>query len=252
MKRFSCVVAIVLLANGLALVSVVRNGRGPADATVTLTEREMTLAWSSADNSGMTLLLNWDRQAPDEWFDCAKLTSVGFDCPVNLEASDAPSRYGLACLPRRTYIVLDYDPNRLPMEAPQAAETGGAGQGPSGAKLRPAEYRPRLRPIDVGSDPDALRARYPDGHRYIVTAGIVRTFPNSEGRFRLKGRVAALLPNEVYVPRELQPLVTAAVGRNDKGVYSAMTGQPRYEVTVEYGRSLLPKIVAVRKLAGGS
>ncbi len=242
MKKRVWVAVIVLVANAFALVIVARNARGAAEAVITMTEREAPVTVASTDNSGMTLWLRWDRETPTDWFDRAKLAALGFDCSVEPNAPDAEKHYSaVAALARQAYIVLEYDPSRLP--AP-AAPTQTAPQ----AKAQSLESRPRLRPIDVGNDASALRARYSDPRRYIVTTGIVRPYWYPEDRFQLKGRVVNVLPDQLYVPREMQATIATAVGKNDQGMYSPLTGPPRYEVTIAYGRSLLPRVVGVKKL----
>jgi hypothetical protein len=245
LKRFLWVIGVVLVANAGAFAVVVRNSNGAPDASVQLTEREMRLSNVDTDSTGMTLSIEWDRDASNNWFDRAKLTSVGFDCSVDPNAPGAADHYsGLAVLPRTTYVVLQYDPDR-------AAEARPSGDT---RVTRVPEYEPRLKPIDVGNDPHALRAKYPGGHRYIVTAGLVRLWFHRESAnqpLKLDGRILGMLPGEVYVPQEMQATMLASLGKagNREGPSVPLMHAPRYQVTVGYGSGLLPRIVEVKALA---
>jgi len=253
LKRLSAIVAVVLVANAMALVSVRQNARGPADAVATLTEREVRLAATGSDNTGMTLWLQFERNSDLTWFDRSKLAALGFDCSVDQNAANASRHYTFASLPRRVYVVLDYDPTWPPVVSPAStAEAERAVPGPQSGRQWPPEYRPRLRPVDAGSDPTALRARYPDRRRYIITAGVVRARlhrPTPQASYRLDGSVVQVLPTDVYVPREMQAIIRAAVGKNDDW-NEPLNRPPRYEITLEYGSSLLPRVVAAKTLAG--
>jgi hypothetical protein len=246
-KRFSWIIGIVLVANAGALALVARNANGVPDAVVTLTEREMRVTNVGTDSTGMTLSLQWNHDAATEWFDRAKLAAIGFDCSIDPEAQGAEDHYyGLAVLPRAVYVVLEYDPGRVPEVRPQPADGRGVKTVP--------EYDPRLTPIDAGSDPQALRAKYPDRHRHIVTSGVVRALwsrPSPQERPRLRGRVIFVLPGEVYVPQDLQRTVLAALGAggNRESPGYPLLHAPRYEVTVEYGSGLLPRAVGARALS---
>jgi hypothetical protein len=168
-------IAVVLLANTAALYLVVGNSGAP-DATLQLTERELRVTNLGTDTTGMTLTLQWDRNTVMPWFDRAKLASLGFDCSTSPDAADAPDDYSTPrVLPRSAYVVFDYDPGGIPVsgqaDAPQPPQSSMGGRAVDKA---PAEFAPRLRPIDAGTDPRLLRARYTDRHRYLITAGTVR------------------------------------------------------------------------------
>ena len=277
LKRFLWVAAVVLVANAAALAVVARNGRGAPDAVVTLTEREMRLTTLGTDTTGMTLTLQWDRDVLMPWFDRAKLRSIGFDCSMEPDAPGAFEHYsGPGLAPRTIYLAFEYAPAGFPdegqqgtrVEEPQPADRANAGQA---AQKKVGAHRPRLRPIDVGNDPQALRAAHPDRHRYLVTAGVVRLRivdgdgrggPGREGGrewairsgahqpARLEGLILDVLPEQVYVPQAMQRIVMAAVGErgNREMPSSPLSRPPRYEVTVEYGSGLLPRIVGVKAI----
>ncbi len=234
LKRFLWIIGVVLVANAGALAIVARNGSGTPDASLQLTERELRVTNMGTDTTGMTLTLRWDRDTVMPWFDRAKLTSLGFDCSTPPDAPEAPEHYsGPWILPRSAYVVFEYDPGRVPDE--------------------PTEYRSRLRPVDVGNDARALRSRYTDRHRYLITAATVRpNFVRANGNqpARLQGQVLWIDPIQVYVPQEMQQTILAAVAKdaNRQSSSAPLTHPARYEVTIEYGARLLPKVVGVRSL----
>ncbi len=222
LRRVTSIVAVVLVANAAALALVARNNRGAPDASLVLTERELRVTNRGSDTTGMTLSLQWNRNAVRSWFDTAKLASIGFDCSVPAGAPEAADRYSSpGALPRSAYVVLEY--------ARSDVAAGGT-EAPSG-----------LNPIDVGRDPVSLRAQYPDRHRYLITAGSVRatfTPATASQPAALHGLVLWIEPTDIYVPQAMQQTIVAAMAGKSQS--------PRYEVTVEYGSAWLPRIVSVR------
>ena len=97
MKRTSLLAAaaIVLVANAFALAHAWRNRSGAVTADITLTERELPLAYNSDDDdSGVAFNLRWtDPQGfiyaaydPSPWLDQNHLQELGFD--ISLAPSD--------------------------------------------------------------------------------------------------------------------------------------------------------------------
>lgn len=239
LKHLSWIVGVVLVANAGALAFVALNSGGAPDATLQLTEREMRLSDLGTDTTGMTLTLRWDRNAATPWLDRVKLASLGFDCSVPTEAPRALDHYSTpSSLPRATYVVFSYD------TTPALVGRPGTNEG----------YPSRLTPVDAGNDPRALRARYADRHRYLITAGtvgahLIRATPTQPAR--LQGGVLWIDPIQVYVPQQMQQTIVAAIGKDVKGQspIAPLMRPPRYEVTVEYGSRWLPRIVGVKALA---
>jgi hypothetical protein len=109
--------------------------------------------------------------------------------------------------------------------------------------------------IDVGTDAAALRARHPDRRRTVIlpaTAGLNVVQPPTGDPF-LKGRVNVVYPLELDVPRELRPVLEALPARTVSGLDRRTgeidpVGEPRYRVTVKWGRSLEPWIAGVERI----
>ena len=245
---------IVIVSNAFTLWAARANRAGEPEAVLELTERELRLPPREADNTAMVLRLEWTdlepawkgpgtEQAPT-WFDAAKLASIGFDTSLPVTRENAARYRGMA--PRSVYAALENDG-----EAWRRYVDGLATPEEKDA----ASKRPRLVLIDVGSDAAALRARHPDRRRTVIvpaTSGLTFVQPPTGEPF-LKGRVNVVYPVEMNVPRELRPVLeslsprtTSAVDRRS-GETDPM-GEPRYRVTVQWGRSLEPWIAGVEAM----
>jgi hypothetical protein len=256
------------------------NRSGEPEAVVELTERELRLPAKQADNTALTLELVFERPRPAGplrplrevgWFDRAKLQSIGFDCSTPVTPENA-SRYIMP--PRTTYAVLEYEGEAwrrqmaepLPeavrppaqgatSEKPAAAEAAGtAGVQPPEASSRGGQDRllqSHLVVIDVGNDPVTLRQRYPDRRRAaIVEATAELRFVNNPGQAPfLAGRVMSVLPGEINVPREWLMLLEGLQTERKVTTLPPPLHDPRYRVTVKWGRNLEPWIADVQPMA---
>jgi hypothetical protein len=250
-KRLWVAAVVVIVSNLYALGSAGVNRRGQPDAVLELTERELRLAPRKAENTAMTLRLAWTDPAPGEqepgWFDAAKLTSIGFDCRVPVTAENAA--HYRAMPPRSTYAALEYGGHAWQrcLDALPAADRELGGR------------RPRLVLIDVSNDDDALRARYPDRRQTVIVSATARlAFVQSGTRPPfLNGRVTLVYPEELSVPRELRTAIESMPARSSVAFDprygrsgQALADEPRYRVTVKWGRSLEPWIESVHAIDG--
>jgi hypothetical protein len=240
--------AVVIACNAFTLTRAGLNRNGEPEAVLDLTERELRLAPRETDNTAIVLRLEWSGLEPNnaanpvpDWFDAAKLASLGFDCRLPATAENAAHYRGAA--PRSVYAALENDG-----DAWRRYLDGLASQQERDAASR----RPRLVLVDVGTDASALRARYPDRRRTVIvpaTAGLSLVQPLS-GKPFLRGRINVVYPFELNVPKELrsvlEPIRPRAVSMADRqsGQMNAV-GEPRYRVSVKWGRSLEPWIAAV-------
>jgi hypothetical protein len=272
--------ALVVASNLGAWGFAALNRSGEPEAVLELTERELSLPAKQADNTALTLSLVFERPRPAGplrppreagWFDRAKLQSIGFDCSVPVTPENA-SRYMTP--PRSTYAVLEYEGEAwrrqvaepLPeaaqppaqgatSERPAAADTAGtAWAQPPEASTRGGQDRllqSRLVVIDVGSDPARLRQQYPDRRRVaIVEATAELRFVNDPGQAPfLAGRVMSVLPGEINVPREWLTLLEGLQTERKVAVWPPPLHNPRYRVTVKWGRNLEPWIADVQLMA---
>jgi hypothetical protein len=247
-------VAVVILANAVALVGVARNRSGEPEAEVLLTERELPFAPWTDESTGVFLRLEWQRTLPGSkvetpWLDRAKLESLGFDCSVPPEAPGARERYGRMAA-RPAYVVLEYDGEafRRWLEAAEA-QPGSPDDPPGSARVSAS----RLVPVDAGRDAGELRRLYPErSHRLIVPA-IVRprwTCPDEcegdrAGKAVLSVRIQSLLVQEVHVPKDLAAPLAALRAAGPPGPQRRHV-PPRYEVRLRYGARHEPWVAEVR------
>jgi hypothetical protein len=245
---------VVIVSNAFTLVTARLNRTGEPEAVLELTERELRLAPREADNTSIVLRLEWTDLEPEwrgpgteqapSWFDAAKLASIGFDTSLPVTAENAARYRGQA--PRSVHAVLENDG-----EAWRRYVDGLATQQEQDA----ASKRTRLVLVDVGNDAATLRARHPDRRRTVIvpaTAGLTFVQPRTGTPF-LKGRVNVVYPLELNVPKDLRPVLEALSPRTTSVLdrQSGVTdpaGEPRYRVTVKWGRSLEPWIAGVERM----
>jgi hypothetical protein len=267
--------AVVLVTNAALLALVALNRAGEPEATIELTERELRLTPGDSENTGVVLTLAWNtpsdlgwRQAQRyPWFDRAKLESVGFDCRLPLDDPSAERYYQTqSVLSRPGFAVLEYGgeawQKALEREIEQAERSREAPGGvptetPESLKARTDNAiarRSQLVVVDVGSNADELRVRYPDRTRFLVLRAFVSLVyvpksrdPNGE-KPRLTGTIPNILPDMIYVPRELRVPgdVLSTKPAPDEWPGSLLKHDPRYRVTLAVGKRLEPRVVKVQ------
>ena len=260
MTRKGALVAagVVIVFNAATLALVAANRSAEPAAVLELTERELWLPPREAENTALVLRLKWvDPELLHDgpgWFDRRKLEEIGFDCRPGVTQENRQHYQGLP--PRVSYAVLEYEGeawNRYlsaPASTPRRMGPVGFPQAQGDPAKRAAGSHLVL--ADVGNDPAALRARYPDRRRSIVVpVAVALTFVQEPGQpAALKGRVMGVLPGEISVPRELRPLLESLQGdRTTRGMAAGETGgveEPRYRATVNWGRFLEPWLADVR------
>jgi hypothetical protein len=260
-------IGLLFLVNAILLAGVAYNRSGPPDSVMTLTEREMPVAYTyQKENSGISLRIRtdhyfygWTTGASDDpfaWLDRKKLETLGFDfsrVPIT-----SAERYGYydRKLPRRAYAVLEYDgpaweawKKKLMDELAKADQSMKKETLPETSPA-PGERRKNIERelttashlfiIDVGMDPAALRQRYPDRQKYLILPAKVRV---SAGKDTVRGYVDLLTP-EVNVPHRLH----AGLGVHSKqgSRYNIWPvgpdSRPRYQVVLHTGRRSEPWI----------
>ena len=274
--------ALLLLTNAVVLVGVAYNRRGEPEARLVLTERELRLGYEEKENTGLWLRLDasdadhWAAAGPG-WFDQKKLEEIGFDCSVPPADPSAELFYEKA-LPRRLYAVLEFDGeawkswiSRREQELLNPAPGTNVSQTLEQRQKQLEAERTghsRLFVVDAGLDSVALRGRYADRSRYIVTGAVARlqlgrSWDESTKTWkgaRLEGSVSEILPSEIHVPLDRRSVLDEVrqaqfknenpIGWTDYGGYAAyLQGPPRYRVTLSYGRRLEPWIDDVQPLA---
>ena len=223
--------ALVVVSNFAAWRVAALNRSGEPEAVLVLTERELQLRAKQAENTALSLRLVFDRwrERGDTvvreagWFDRAKLESIGFDCsrPVTAESAD----YYRTRPPRATYAALEY------------AESSSLDS--------------RLSLVDVGNDAAALRQRHPDRRRVAIVeaTAVIRHVVNPGQPPFLMGRVTSVLPAEINVPREWRGALEGLQSDDQAGTWPPPQREPRFRVTVTWGKRLEPWITNVELLA---
>jgi hypothetical protein len=273
-KGLLVAVAVIVVANAVTLTMIAMNRLGQADATIRLTEREARLPAPGVEDTGIALSVAWRR--PNDvnegdmpqfaWFDRPKLQTIGFDCSVAPDGRDAEKHYAFVrTLPRAVYAVLEYRADAGPTAGdedetatPPAILSAPQPPGAASRRLEPLSESDlarlsRLVPIDVGISPSQLRTRYPDRQRFVVTPAIaeLRLMPqNGTTPARLAGFLTAIVPSEVYVPKEHRALFDRlrAADKSDGRPWLRLRHDPRFQVTVKYGSRLEPWIEKVEAI----
>lgn len=248
--------ALVVLANGAILANVARNRAGNPDAVVRLSEREAQ-AYLPPDEQAEVMLilrLRWQMAlgpaGEDTWFTRERLEALGFPGLPAEGDTTYPGRF--VGLKRKGYVVLEVaGPEWERWEAVQRARIDSVVAASRAAPVaepeghqhgdaippRPDGIGSRLMAVDIGRDPLALRAQYPERGRYLIlpatygfdftpatrdTAGTVTAPP------KVTGRIGELLPGTLVVPEPLRDsLMALGAGRPDSTTH--------YEFTVKVG-----------------
>jgi hypothetical protein len=238
---------VVLLSNAAALGLAWVNRAGTPEAVLEVTEREARLLPRDSDRTAITLRLTWvDASGTSDafrWFDAGKLAGLGFDVSAPQTRENASFYRGQA--PRAAYAAFEFEGASwqrhlasLPLESDR--ETAGRGS--------------HLVLVDVGLDPVALRARYPDRQKILVarvSVGLV--FRAEPGKVpSAYGHLDDVYPTELTVPPRLKerlagvrPLTGDLLGPVRESRGNPLPGAPRYRVRVAWGRALEPWIDAI-------
>ena len=289
MRKYGTVIALafLLLVNAFVLAGTAFNRSGVPDAVVTLTERELPGAYPlyyNRENSGVSLRLTWSHYGyfwnrypliEFDWFDQKTLEELGFDCSVSPASTGAYEHYA-KMLPRKSYAVLEYEgpawerwranaeQNLAELEADvkNSKKTDADLQNAKKWYEQELKAGSRLFAVDAGNDPLFLRKQYPDNGKYIITPAVVRVqhYAESMGPSgsklppRLTGSVSDILTEEVHVPRAKRVALDALVSKTgsvpDYSYQYSRDREPRYAVTLRYGRRYEPWIVEITPLPG--
>lgn len=242
-RRFGAGAGLVVLTNLFVLIGVAYNRGGEPEAEITITERELPLAYAvyrSEENTELALRLEWQslghrwhsllfesRFEPD-WFDQGKLETIGYDCSLPL-ADPSAEHYYDKMLPREAYVVLGYggqawtrwlegwDRDKVFMvdQVTKGKRSKEDLERFNDAYGRLSKTSSRLVAVDVGNDPVQLRQRYPERHQFVIVRAetrlhLVREGKTSSGEHRpshLHGVITHLLIDEIHVPFEQRAIL---------------------------------------------
>jgi Domain of unknown function (DUF4824) len=234
---------IVIVANAAILIGVAVNRSGEPDAVVTMTERELPMRFGSDRDSGQQLLMRIDRSGYpyQRWLTPAKLEALGFD--VSAPATSDSARFYSRQLPRRAFVVLEYDGPSWHNVLNELNELRGRQNIEIEREERLAS---RLAPIDASTDAAALRQAYPDRRMHIIVPATIRIqIGDYRSADRLTGYVS-LVTSSLVVPRESRAVLDNL--SPSSSMYGADAAGPRYTATVAYGTRREPWIVSVERI----
>lgn len=273
---------IVLVINAIVLSGVAYNRSGEPESVITLSGREMEVSRSYTSdfkNSGISLRINWralgKEKTLDEisdyfdwrslhWLDEKKLEELGFD--IKRYAKRNTNHY--QDLPEKEVCLVLENNGEAYREAVKRAEKALASaeaklkENPDSKDLidrrKSAEEelkneiksRSRLFVIDAGLEASALRSKYPDKNRYMITKGIVRPgydYSDEKATKRLTGWISRLGVVSLHLPLEYEKKLESFKNskmNEDCGKYSEYQC---YEIELFYGKRLEPWINQIKE-----
>jgi hypothetical protein len=239
------------------------------------------------ENTGISLHLDWNeypvyskflhrnsRGFKYDWFDQAKLEAVGFDCGMLLTDARAELHYE-KILPKKAYAVLEYEGiawdawrEREQQDLADVVEKANKGAvSQKDLKEAQEEYEhelkthSRLFAVDAGSDPARLRQQYPDNKRYLIMPAKVRLSydrnynvdAKKSGPPKLTGYISEMLVDDIHVPKTMRAVLDALASKNTSQPesyysYGINKQEPRYKVTLNYGKRYEPWIADIRPI----
>jgi hypothetical protein len=262
---------LVLVVNALVLLGIAFNRSGEPEATLILTERELDQRWSrnAEENSGVSLSINWNRYADQKvWFDGEKLQAIGFDVK-ELTREKRDWHYTKRLLSKKGYVVLEFAGvawERWQVEkrgeiAKLAAQTSDDEEGAKRLARQVARQQEQLQsnsrlfPIDAGADPAVLRQRYPDRSRYAIVMAEMKVRFSADDERRVYGSIVSLLTAQLHVPLSVQSPLADLPQRKYRSRYDSplelRDWQPRYSVTVNWGKRFEPWIETIALTEAG-
>jgi hypothetical protein len=226
---------VVVVANGLALLHAQRNRMGQPDATITLTQGELS-AVRTDDNSGVSLYLGFQdpnhaflpgSSHPEVWLNREKLSTLGFDCSVDPTDKRAYDFYERQ-VPRSAFVALEYNGASWHLWDESHAVT-----------FSPVYPFSRLVAIDAAADSAQLRARYPDRHSILILPAVIRiSFREAYPNKGLKAQIIGFIDNvsrSIHVPQPFSGTLRTL----------PHTNPTPYRVNLTFGSALDPWVTDV-------
>lgn len=229
------------VAFALAVLAATAANRSEGRGPTVLTDRDVLGGIRSDDKSIAEIFLGWSEPAgvPGVWIKPETLRSLGFDLSVDPSAPEAPIRYRRP-LSRRAFVAFEIDgPAWQAVVAERGNPTPGPGLAPfsGGARLD----GPRVVPVDVDLDADALAARYPNPQTHLIAAAVI-----GARRFEYPGRgpyIGGVIMN--LDPRRIQVSSDLASNLPMRRITDSQAFA--YSVSLMYGRRWEPWVAEVSR-----
>lgn len=205
------------------------NSRGEPVATADLTEREASVERGAEADQSIRLRLQHRHEDGHEpgavWADSARLVAVGFR-PRQFSGEEEFLTLRRHPLRRPVWVLLRMEEEPGPMMVEDANR-----------------FLPRLVPVAVGTDPEALYRESGDRSRHLVMRGTVGVYtttrPPGDSLPTWNASLRGVTPNTLHVPRSLVPVLERLAPADRPG------DQPRYQVRITMGRLHLPRVTGV-------
>jgi uncharacterized protein DUF4824 len=276
-------IGVLVTANTFVLIHADVNRSGAPDAELELTARELKYYSSSREDSGVSLLIEWQNPAAQfsfygatkmpaaPWFDVDKLKETGFDVRVPPASKDA-SRYYMRQRSRQVFVALEFDGPAWRewlnwRKAAIAAEPVPNIPVPVGSNPTKEdrfrieeETTSRLVAMDVGLDPSALRAKHPDRQRVMILRGRATVIlddgvkvpapgaPREKAVPFLRGAITSIDPSLINVPqplsRKFEPRMSYSPWTYSGDQFKVV--EPPFSVTLRIGSQYEPWVVDVK------
>lgn len=285
MNKLTIIAAILLLlTNVIVLAGVAYNRSDETDASLLLTERELSLqdySYNKEENSGLALTIDWNiistnslrknarkyslyRGGNPDWLDENKLKQLAVDVDELRENHNAfDYDYGYDRITSIEVIyVLEYDGDSYQTVLSEAEKD--TQQLRESVKTHPDDEdmvdrlesrmewlkrlqvsETRLIVIDAGLDAQVLRGKYKDKSKYLLLRGELKPYWDDD---KLVARVKQLFISRVHVPLPHVNDITELTNRealNSK--YGEEPLMPRYQVKLNIGKRLEPWIEKVKR-----
>jgi hypothetical protein len=232
-------VAIILIANGFALIHAAINRMGAPDAVITLTKLEANYRYTapSDDDSGVTLYLTWANpfsSSVHTWLDKKKLEELGFDCSVEPQSERAYTFYRRQ-RPRPAFVAFEYNGPGWQALQEESEKNRAASKAMGREMIFPQidSATSHLVALDADRDAAALRQRHPDRTATVIVAALISVYPNSPTATRF-GTNIRLLSSTIHVPRPFSDQF--------RGLKQPM---PPYKVQLHFGTFHEPWVTGV-------
>lgn len=221
-------ILIVVATNLVPLGLWYWNGTGEPVATVDLTEREAWLDRGGEADRSVRLRLqhrHWGGDEPGaQWADSTRLVAAGF----------RPRQFS----GEEEFLTLRRHPLRRPLWVLLRME-----EEPGAVVEDSDRFLPRLIPVAIGTDPEALYRESGDRTRHLVMRGTVGVYasarPPGDSLPTWTADLRGLTPHTLHVPRSLVPILERLAPEDRGGEV------PRYLVRITMGRLHLPKVTGV-------
>jgi hypothetical protein len=245
--------ALIAVANAIALGGIMYNRGGTPEATLRLSERELQAPYGAMDseNSGLSLAIDYQvagsaraglpiQPEQGDWLDRGKLAELGIR-PPPARRIESDLRSFAPAVTHEVLLVLELDGPAYRAELARACAPAENERSEAVAKARCEHQREaasRLFVVDAGRDVAELRHRYPDRSAYAIVRGRITVGRMvAAGHDEVTASVSGLAIDELNVPLRLRAAVANAKPRRPGQAAAA------YVATVNFGRRLEPWIV---------